>query len=72
MNMELRNKVRPLDIHNSTKEQREQYIKETFKCRADCDSCGLCAVLRGKTPEVAYADYIDGIRDFSDVAAEYR
>lgn len=64
--------MRPLDIHNSTKEQREQYIKEIFKCRADCDSCGLCAVLRGKTPEVAYADYIDGKRDFSDVAAEYR
>lgn len=62
----------PLDINNSTKEQREQYIKEVFKCRGDCDSCGICKVLRGKTPEVAYTDYIEGRRDFADVAADYR
>lgn len=64
--------MRPPLVKESTKEEREQYIKDTFKCISDCDNCGICKVLRGKTPEMAYADYIAGNRDFSDVAADYR
>lgn len=64
--------MRPPGILDSTKEQRAAYIKETFWCRSDCDTCGICKVLRGKSPETAYTDYIEGKREFSDVAAEYR
>ena len=45
-------------IENSTKEEREQFIKENYKCKANCDMCGLCKVFKGKSAEVAYADYI--------------
>ena len=57
---------------NSTEEERRQYIKNTFKCIADCDMCGLCTIFHGKDPEVAYADYISGKRDYLDVSKDYR
>ena len=64
--------MRPPSLTTSTREEREAYIRETFKCKSDCENCGMCKVLRGKTPEIAYVDYIEGKRDFSDVAADYR
>ena len=66
------NNMRPLEIENSTEEERRQYIKNTFKCIADCDMCGLCTIFHGKDPEVAYADYISGKRDYLDVSKDYR
>lgn len=60
------------EIGSSTAEEREAYIHETFQCRGECDDCGFCAVYRGKTPEVAYRDYIDGKRSFYDIAQDYR
>lgn len=64
--------MRPPEIENSTKEEREKYIRDTFRCIADCDMCGLCAVFHGKQPEIAYADYIEGKREYLDVSADYR
>ena len=60
------------EINNSTSEERRAYIKERFPCIADCDMCGLCKVFHGKDAETAYADYIDGSRDFMDVSADYK
>jgi len=64
--------MRPPEIDSSSSEERADYIRNTFKCIADCDMCGLCTVFRGKDPEVAYADYIDGRRSYSEVTADYR
>ena len=64
--------MRPPEIGNSTEEERRQYIKNTFRCIADCDMCGLCTVFHGKDPEVAYADYINGKRHYLDVSKDYR
>ena len=60
------------ELKDSTAEERIAYIKERFPCIADCDMCGLCKVFRGKDAETAYADYINGDRDFLDVSADYR
>lgn len=60
------------DIASSTREERERFVKNTFRCIADCDSCGICQVFRGKQPEIAYEDYIEGRRDFWDVSGDYR
>ncbi len=57
-------------IENSTIEERRAYIKERFPCIADCDLCGLCRVFHGKDSEAAYADYIDGSREFLEVSAD--
>lgn len=43
-------------------------MKNTFKCIADCDMCGLCTVFKGKDPELAYDDYICGRREYMDVS----
>ena len=60
------------EINNSTAEERRTYIKERFPCIADCDMCGLCKVFHGKDPEMAYDDYINGTRSFSDVSDDYK
>lgn len=64
--------MRPPEIGASTEEERRTYIKNTFHCIADCDLCGLCSVFCGKAPELAYADYISGKREFIDVSGDYR
>lgn len=65
--------MRPPEVASSTEEERREYIKETFLCIADCDMCGLCAVVfRGKDPELAYADYISGKRENMEVSEDYR
>lgn len=50
----------------------KQYIKDTFKCIADCDMCGLCTVFKGKDPELAHEDYIPGKREYMDVSGDYK
>ena len=64
--------MRAPEIATSTEEERRAYIKRTFQCIADCDMCGLCTVFKGKDPELAYADYIMGKREFMDVSGDYK
>ena len=63
---------RPPEIGQSTAEERRSYIKQRYHCIADCDMCGLCTVFRGKDPEEAYQDYIEGIRSFVDVSSDLK
>ena len=60
------------EIYNSTSEERREFIKDRYPCIADCDMCGLCKVFRGKDPESAYTDYIDGKRSFLDVSRDFK
>ena len=62
----------PPEITESTIEERRAYIKERYPCIADCDMCGLCKAFHGKDAETAYADYIIGVRSFTDVSADYK
>lgn len=64
--------MRAPEIAKSTEAERREYIKNTFVCIADCDMCGLCTVFKGKDPEIAYADYISGKREFMDVSGDYK
>lgn len=60
------------DIENSTREQREEYIKRTFWCRSDCDNCGICQVYGGTDPLIIYEQYIEGEKSFLEIAEKYR
>ena len=60
------------DIENSTREERENYIRQRFRCISDCDSCGICAMYRNKDPMLVYEDYIEGSRSFQEITSEYR
>ena len=60
------------DIEKSTREEREHYIRERFKCISDCDSCGICTMYRNQDPMLVYQEYIDGTKDFMEITAKYR
>lgn len=64
--------MRAPELESSTEEERRLYIRDTFKCIADCDMCGLCTVFRGKDPEMAYEEYIRGERSFLEVSEDYK
>lgn len=60
------------DVETSTQEQRAAYIRETYRCRSDCDSCGICQVFHGREPMIVFEDYIEGKRSFQEILQEYR
>ena len=60
------------DIANSTKQEREAYVAEKWKCLHDCEMCGKCRILRGKEAENLYADYIAGKRTYMEITLEIR
>ena len=62
----------PPKIENSTAQERKAYVQEAWKCLHDCEACGKCRVLKGKDPEILYADYINGTRSYMDVTLEIR
>ena len=64
--------TQPPDIAHSTAEERLRFIRGKYPCIANCEQCGNCAVFRGRDPERAFADYIDGRRGFMEVLAEWR
>ena len=64
--------MRPPDIESSTIEQRREAVQSYFRCKGDCDLCGLCKVFKGKEPVSAFQDYIDGKRSFQEIMMEYR
>ena len=64
--------MQPPKIETSTKEERTAFVHDFWKCLHDCETCGKCRILRGRDPEILYADYINGIRSFMDITLEIR
>lgn len=62
----------PPELESSTAAERETFIKETYKCRVDCDSCGICVMFHNKDPLIVFRDYIEGIRGYMEILQEYR
>ena len=60
------------DIHNSTAEERRNYVLSQWECQNNCEACGRCKILKGVDAEVLYADYIDGKRSYIDITLEHR
>ncbi len=60
------------DIHNSTQEERREYVREAWKCIANCEICGECSVLKGRDAEEVYEDYIEGRRSYVGVSVGLR
>ena len=48
------------NIESSTREERLDYVLNEWKCLHNCEICGKCHVLKGRSEESLYADYIDG------------
>ncbi len=60
------------NIHNSTAEERLEYVREAWKCMANCEICGKCSILKGRDVEEVYEDYIEGRRSYVEVSMELR
>ena len=59
-------------IKDTTKEEREQIIRQSLDCGGGgCENCSSCW-LGGGNPFDMYQDYIDGKKEIAEINAEYR
>ena len=64
--------MQPPNIENSTKEERQAYVLDAWKCLHDCEVCGKCRILKGRDADTLYADYIEGRLSYMDITLEIR
>ena len=64
--------MHPPKIECSTKEERQAYVIDAWRCLHDCEACGKCRTLKGRDAEILYADYIEGKRSYMEVTLEIR
>lgn len=61
---------RSILIKDTTKEEREQIIRQSLDCGGGCENCSSCW-LGGGSPWEIYQDYIDGRREISEINRSY-
>ena len=65
--------MKSLLIKDTTREEREQIIKEALAaCGGSCDFCNGCDNLGGGRIDEIYQQYIDGTKEISEINAEYQ
>ncbi len=64
--------MRAPSIHDSSEEERREYVRTRYVCISNCDLCGNCALFHGKDPEYALEDYIAGKDELPAVVMRYR
>lgn len=58
-------------IHDSSQEERQKLIDALFQCQnGNCDSCGICQVFKGTSPQAVYKEYIEGKKEFAEITQE--
>ena len=60
------------DITTSTREERQAYVAQAWRCLNDCELCGKCRILRGREAEILFADYVEGKRTYMEILFEIR
>ena len=65
-------KMKAPDIASSTREERLSFVQDQWKCLHNCELCGKCHILKGRSEEHLYADYIEGKRSYMDITLEIR
>ena len=60
-------------IKNTTRQQREQIVRDALSCGGGgCDSCSGCGVYGAGDPFEMYVPYVEGLKEISDINAEFR
>ena len=57
-------------IDSSTIEERLAFVRNEWKCLHNCELCGKCRTLKGRSEETLYADYISGKRSYMEITME--
>jgi len=57
-------------IKDTTKEEREQIIRQSLDCGGGCENCSSCW-LGGGSPWDIYQDYIDGKLEIREINERY-
>ncbi len=57
-------------IKDTTKEEREQLLRDSLDCGGGCENCSSCW-LGGGNPWEIYQDYIEGKREIREINMEY-
>ena len=65
-------KMKAPDIESSTREERLNFVRNQWKCLHNCELCGKCHILKGRSEEHLYADYVEGKRSYMDITLEIR
>ena len=62
---------RSLLIKDTTKEEREEIIRQSLSCEGGCENCSSCW-LGGGSPWGMYQDYIDGKKEIAEINMAYQ
>ena len=63
--------MKSLLIKDTTREEREQIIKNSLDCGGGCENCSSCWLGGGKAEDI-YQPYIDGEKEISEINQEYQ
>lgn len=59
-------------IKDTTREERERIVAQALAvCGGACDFCGGCDNIGGGRIDDLYQPYIDGVKEISEINAEY-
>ena len=61
-------------IKDTTREERERIVQQALwgACGTECEFCSGCDNRGGSRIESIYQPYIDGLKEISEINAEYR
>lgn len=62
----------PPNIETSTREEHLAFVQHQWRCLHNCEICGKCHILKGRSEEKLYEDYIEGKRSYMDITLEIR
>lgn len=65
--------MRSILIKDTTREEREQIVREALEvCGDACSGCSSCGCLGGGTVEELYRPYIEGELEIREINERYR
>lgn len=68
------NNMKSILIKDTTREEREKIVHQALygDCGSECEFCSGCDNIGGGSIESIYQPYIDGLKEISEINAEYR